>query len=187
MARGCLSASQFQRKRPHGSGLGSRLSDVVYGPMLNETTGVSHGRIESSVSDFNARIIAEFRANEGVVGPPFEGAPLVLLHHTGRKSGNSNISPTMYLADEEDPAVVYVFASKGGAPTNPAWYYNLTEAGETNVEIGAETFPVKVDEVTGDERDAIFAKQAAAYPGFAEYADKTKGIRTIPVLRLTRT
>lgn len=138
------------------------------------------------MSDFNEKVIQEFRANEGRVGPPFEGSPLVLLHHTGRKSGEAHVSPTMYLPDDVDPGVVYVFASKGGAATNPAWYYNLLEAGEATVEIGAETFTVTIDEVAGAERDAIYAKQASLYPGFAEYAVKTEGIRTIPVLRLTR-
>lgn len=137
------------------------------------------------MSEFNDKVIEEFRANDGRVGGPFEGAPLVLLHHTGRKSGLAHVSPTMYLPDP-DPAVIYVFASKGGAPTNPAWYYNLLDAGEATVEVGSETYAVKVEDVTGDERDTVYAKQAELYPGFAEYAVKTAGIRTIPVLRLTR-
>jgi deazaflavin-dependent oxidoreductase (nitroreductase family) len=136
--------------------------------------------------DFNSQTIAEFRANEGRVGGPFEGAPLVLVHHRGRRTGNEHVSPMMYLADESDPASIFVFASRGGAPTNPDWYYNLTSAGTATVEVGTETYDVNVTEVTGEERDRVYAEQARRYPGFAEYAEKTAGIRVIPVLRLTR-
>ncbi|WP_327141735.1 nitroreductase/quinone reductase family protein [Nocardia sp. NBC_01327] len=138
------------------------------------------------MSDWNANIIAEFRANEGRVGGPFEGAPMVLVHHVGRKSGRKSVSPMMYMLDERDPATIYVFASKAGAPTNPDWYYNLTAAGSAEVEVGTEQYPVTVAEVTGPERDSIYAEQARRYPGFAEYAVKTEGIRTIPVLALRR-
>jgi deazaflavin-dependent oxidoreductase (nitroreductase family) len=138
------------------------------------------------MSDWNANIITEFRENEGRVGGNFEGAPIVLLHHIGRRSGQEFIAPTMYLADETDPAVIYVFASKGGAPTNPDWYRNLIAAGDGVVEVGTETYKVTVDEVTGAERDRIYAEQARRYPGFAEYEVRTAGIRTIPVLKLTR-
>ncbi|WP_372460107.1 nitroreductase family deazaflavin-dependent oxidoreductase [Nocardia coffeae] len=138
------------------------------------------------MSDWNANIIAEFRANEGRVGGPFEGAPMLLLHHRGRKSGRESVTPTMYMADDQDPDLVYVFASKAGAPTNPDWYYNLTTAGSTQIERGTETYPVTVAEVTGADRDRIFDEQAGRYPGFAEYAEKTAGIRTIPVLSLRR-
>ncbi len=136
--------------------------------------------------DWNAQVIAEFRANGGKVGGNFEGAPMVLVHHTGRKSGAVHLAPMMYLADESDPSTVYVFASKAGAPTNPDWYYNLTEAGRGRVEIGTEEFDVSVTEVKGAERDRIYAEQARRYPGFAEYEAKTAGIRTIPVLALKR-
>jgi len=81
---------------------------------------------------------------------------------------------------------VYVFASKGGAPSHPAWYYNLTTAGRAEVEIGTETFEVTVEEITGAERDRIYAEQARRYTGFAEYEEKTRGVRTIPVLALHR-
>ncbi|WP_458688580.1 nitroreductase/quinone reductase family protein [Nocardia tengchongensis] len=140
----------------------------------------------TAMSDWNTNIINEFRANEGRVGGPFEGAPMILMHHRGRKTGRDMVTPTMYLADEQDPATVYVFASKAGAPTNPDWYYNLTTAGIAEAEIGTETYPVVVTEVTGADRDRIFAEQARRYPGFAEYAEKTAGIRTIPVLALRR-
>lgn len=140
----------------------------------------------SDVNDWNTRVIAEFRANDGKVGGNFEGAPVVLMHHLGRKSGKESVNPVMYLADEDDPATIYVFASKGGAPTHPDWYWNMTEAGRAVVEVGTETYDVSVREVTGEERDRIYAVQASRYPGFAEYANKTTGIRTIPVLALTR-
>ncbi|MEV0947495.1 nitroreductase/quinone reductase family protein [Rhodococcus sp. NPDC049939] len=136
--------------------------------------------------DWNANIIAEFRANEGRVGGEFEGAPLVLLHHRGRKSGRAMVSPTMYMPDESTPDKIYVFASKAGAPTNPAWYYNLVAAGTAEVERGTEKYSVSVNEVTGDERDRIYDEQARRYPRFTGYAEKTAGIRTIPVLALNR-
>lgn len=138
------------------------------------------------MSDWNAQIIDEFRANEGRVGGPFEGAPMLLVHHVGRKSGKQTVSPMMYLPDDADPDRIYVFASKAGAPTNPAWYYNITAAGRATVERGTETYDVSVAEVTGDDRDRIYAEQASRYPGFGEYAEKTEGIRVIPVLALTR-
>ncbi|MGZ0145973.1 nitroreductase family deazaflavin-dependent oxidoreductase [Kribbella sp. WER1] len=138
------------------------------------------------MSDWNQHTIEEFRANEGRVGGPFEGAPLLLLHHHGRKSGKEYVAPMMYLADETDPKTVYVFASKAGAPTNPDWYTNLAAAGTATVEVGTETHPVTVHEITGADRDRIYAEQARRYPGFAEYEVKTTGIRTIPVLALTR-
>ena len=138
------------------------------------------------MSDWNTQTIEEFRANEGRVGGQFEGAPMVLLHHHGRKSGREYVAPTMYLAHETDPDIIYVFASKGGAPTNPDWYVNLVAAGKTTIERGTETYEVTVHEVTGPGRDRIYAIQAGRYPGFAAYEHKTAGIRTIPVLELKR-
>ena len=140
----------------------------------------------SGANDWNAKTIAEFRANEGRVGGAFEGAPLVLLHHVGRKSGREFVNPAMYLPHETDPDLVYVFASAGGAPESPAWYRNLTAAGEGSVERGTETYRIRVRELAGDERDRIYAEQARRYPGFAEYERKTAGIRVIPVLELAR-
>jgi deazaflavin-dependent oxidoreductase (nitroreductase family) len=137
------------------------------------------------MSDFNTEIITEFRANGGKVGGGFDGAPMILVHHTGRKSGKQNVTPMVYQA-ADDSKTVYVFASKAGAPTNPDWYYNLVTAGSTEVEVGTETYPVTVSELAGQERDTVFAAQVAAMPGFGEYEEKTAGIRTIPVLALTR-
>jgi deazaflavin-dependent oxidoreductase (nitroreductase family) len=140
----------------------------------------------AEVDDWNARIIAEFRANEGKVGGQFEGAPVVLMHHVGRRSGKESVNPVMYLADQDDETTIYVFASKAGAPTHPDWYWNMTEAGRAVVEVGTETYEVIVRELTGKERDSVYAEQAGRYPGFAEYEAQTAGIRTIPVLALTR-
>lgn len=138
------------------------------------------------MSDFNEQTIADFRANEGRVGGRFEGAPMVLVHHVGRRSGTPHVAPMMYLRDEVDPETIFVFASKAGAPTHPDWYYNLTAAGRATVEVGTETYDVTVRELEGEERDRVYAEQAHRYPGFADYARKTEGIRTIPVLALTR-
>jgi deazaflavin-dependent oxidoreductase (nitroreductase family) len=138
------------------------------------------------MTDWNTKIIDEFRAGEGRVGGPFAGAPIVLVHSTGRRSGREHVAPMMYLADNDNGDIIYVFASKGGAPTNPDWYYNLTASGDGSIERGTETYRVSVRDVTGDERDRIYAEQARRYPGFAEYEASTVGIRTIPVLALTR-
>lgn len=140
----------------------------------------------SELNDWNAKIIHEFRANEGRVGGQFEGAPLMLVHHRGRSSGREYVSPMMYMPDEADAATMYVFASKAGAPTHPDWYHNLTSAGKAQVEVGTDTSDVTVSELVGEERDRVFEEQARRYPGFAEYAKKTAGIRTIPVLVLRR-
>jgi deazaflavin-dependent oxidoreductase (nitroreductase family) len=137
------------------------------------------------MSDWNAQIIEEFRANDGRVGGPFEGAPVTLVHHRGRRSGKDYVTPMMYLPGDED-GVIYVFASKAGAPRDPDWYYNLTSGAPVSVEVGTETYQVTVTELTGSERDRVYAEQARRYPGFAEYAEKTQGIRTIPVLALRR-
>jgi len=142
--------------------------------------------VVSETSDWNARIISEFRANQGQVGGAFQGAPITLIHHRGRTSGKAYVAPVMYLPAGDNGDMIYVFASKAGAATNPDWYYNLTASGTGSVEVGTETYPVTVNELTGDERTRVFDEQARLYPGFAEYAEKTAGIRTIPVLALRR-
>jgi deazaflavin-dependent oxidoreductase (nitroreductase family) len=139
-----------------------------------------------NANDWNEKTIAEFRANDGRVGGPFEGAPIVLVHHRGRKSGQEYVTPMMYLPDDNDDDLIYVFASKAGAPSNPDWYYNLTAVGEGVIERGTDTYRVTVGELTGDQRDLIYDEQARRYPGFAGYARQTAGIRTIPVLELRR-
>ena len=102
------------------------------------------------MSDFNQQIIADFRANGGYVGPPFNSDKLVLLHHVGAKSGETRVSPLMSFPDDEGWVIV---ASKGGAPTNPAWYYNLTTAGRGHAEIGTEEFDVTVTGVVDGRVD----------------------------------
>src|SRR5579862_7501937 len=104
-------------------------------------------------NDWNTQVITEFRANEGKVGGGFAGAPMVLVHHRGRKSGNEYVSPVVYLAKEGDGDSIYIFASKAGAPVNPDWYENLVAAGETTIEVGADRYPVTIRELHGEERD----------------------------------
>jgi len=122
----------------------------------------------------------------GQDGGYFEGAPVVLVHHRGRKSGREYVTPMLYLRHDTEPDTIYVFATKSGAPTNPDWYYNLSAAGDGSVERGTETYNVTVREIKGADRDRIYAEQARRYPGFAEYARQTAEIRTIPVLELRR-
>ena len=133
----------------------------------------------SDASDWNKNIIEEFRGNAGKVGGPFEGSPLLLLTSTGAKTGAERTSPVMYLPDGDR---YVVFASKGGAPTNPDWYHNLVANPEATVEVGTERFSVTSVITEGAERDELFARQAAAYPQFAEYAEQTD--RVIPVIAL---
>src|SRR3954449_12794804 len=101
-------------------------------------------------NDFNAPMIEEFRADGGKLGGNFEGAPVLLLHTTGAKSGKERVNPLMYLADGDR---ILVFATKGGADTNPDWYHNLVANPSTTVELGTETFPVTARVLTGQERD----------------------------------
>jgi deazaflavin-dependent oxidoreductase (nitroreductase family) len=135
-------------------------------------------------NDWNDKIIKEFRENDGVVGGPFAGMPMVLVHSTGAKTGEVRVNPLAY--QRIDERTVAIFASKGGHPTHPDWYYNLVANPEVTVEIGAETFEVKAREAHGDERERIWEKQKKDLPGFGEYEEKTKGVRTIPVLILER-
>ena len=133
------------------------------------------------VNAFNRQVIDEFRANEGRVGGPFQGAPMVLLHTTGARSGQERITPLVYRPVNGDIAV---FGSKGGAPEHPAWYLNLVAKPEVTVEVGTETYPVVARVAEGDERQRIWDEQAGAMPGFAEYQEKTT--RVIPVVILER-
>src|SRR3972149_6743298 len=135
----------------------------------------------TTVNDWNDQIITEFRANEGRVGGPFQGAPMLLLHHTGAKSGRTRVNPLMYLADGDR---LLIFASKGGAPTNPDWFHNLRANPAATVEVGTAEFAVEAMEVTGEERDRLYARQAGLYPPFGEY--QAKAGRTIPVVALKR-
>ncbi|MGH9296391.1 MAG: nitroreductase family deazaflavin-dependent oxidoreductase [Acidimicrobiales bacterium] len=133
------------------------------------------------MNDWNDKIIAEFRENGGKVGGQFEGAPVLLLHTTGAKSGKERVNPIMFL---EKDGRYFVFASKAGAPTNPDWYYNLLASPEVTVEMGTDQFPARAVPITGDEHTEIYDEQASRYPGFREYQDSTS--RLIPVVELVR-
>ncbi len=133
------------------------------------------------MSDFNQQVIAEFRANGGKVGGPFEGAPMLLLTTTGAKSGQPRIAPLVHSVDGDRYVVI---ASKGGAPTNPDWFHNLVANPAVTVEVGTEKFAATALVPEGPERDRLFDAQAAIMPGFREYQNNTD--RTIPVVVLER-
>lgn len=135
---------------------------------------------DANMNDWNTQIIEEFRANEGKVGGNFEGAPLLLLHTTGARSGAERVSPMMY-QDLGDGRLA-VFASKAGAHTNPAWFHNLTANPEVTAEIGTGTSAFTARTAPADERTPIWEKQKADYPGFAGYEQATT--RVIPVVIL---
>lgn len=137
----------------------------------------------SDMNDFNQQIVEEFRANGGNVGGRFEGAPMVLVHHKGAKSGAERVNPLMY-RDLGDGSIA-IFASKGGAPTNPDWYHNLVANPDTTIEIGTEQRRVRARVADDAQRDEIWEAQKAAYPQFAEY-EQTAGGRKIPVVILER-
>ncbi|MBJ7337055.1 nitroreductase/quinone reductase family protein [Mycolicibacterium sp.] len=130
----------------------------------------------------NRKVIAEFRETGGTAGGMFEGKPLVLVHHVGAKSGVERIAPLVPLLDGDR---IFIFASKGGADTNPDWYHNLVANPQTTVELGSETLAVTARVLTGGERDDVYAQQSKVEPQFAEYQRKTT--RLIPVLELERT
>lgn len=132
--------------------------------------------------DFNSRTITEFRKNHGRVGGYFEGAPLLLLHTIGRRTGIERVKPVMYLKDRER---YLIFASKGGAETNPDWYHNLKAHPDVQIEVGDEMIDVHAEEVLGAEHDLLYGRQASLYPRFADYQRQTK--RVIPVIALNRT
>jgi deazaflavin-dependent oxidoreductase (nitroreductase family) len=138
--------------------------------------------MSTSPADFNAQIVEEFRANEGRVGGMFEGMPLLLLHHTGAKSGQQYVNPLAYATDA---GRYVIFASKGGAPTHPAWYHNLMANPDTKIELGTDVIDVHASEAEGAERERLFRAQAERVPQFAEYEQKTD--RVIPVMVLTPT
>src|SRR5258708_51624 len=126
-------------------------------------------------NDWNKQVIDEFRANAGKVGGMFAGSPVLLLTTTGAKSGRPFTTPVMYLPDGER---LVIFASKGGAPTNPDWYHNLVAHPRVTLEVGADKYEAEAEVTKGQERDELYARQAKLYPQFGEYAAKTN--RTIP-------
>jgi deazaflavin-dependent oxidoreductase (nitroreductase family) len=139
--------------------------------------------MSTSPTDFNTQIIEEFHTNEGRVGGMFEGMPLLLLHHTGAKSGKSRINPLAYQSDD---GRYVIFASKAGAPSNPDWYHNLKAQPNVKIEVGTDTIDVVAGEATGEERQRLYRTQVERVPQFGEY-EKTAGERVIPVIILTPT
>jgi deazaflavin-dependent oxidoreductase (nitroreductase family) len=132
-------------------------------------------------NDFNRRIIDEFRANHGKVGEPFEGAPMILLTHRGAKTGTERTTPLVHTTDGDRFVVI---ASKGGAPTNPAWFHNIKANPRVTVEVGDERFEAEAEIYEdGPERRRLFDQQAEQMPGFKAYEEKTD--RVIPVVALT--
>lgn len=136
--------------------------------------------MSTSPADFNAKIIEEFHANQGIVGGMFEGMPLLLLHHTGARSGKDRINPLAY---QVDGGRYVVFASKGGAPMNPDWYHNLKAHPNVTIEVGTDTIDVVASEAGSEERERLFRTQTERVPQFAEYEKQTE--RVIPVIVLT--
>lgn len=131
------------------------------------------------MDDWNAKIIEEFRENDGRVGGQFAGAPILLLHTVGAKSGQPRLTPMMYQKLDRGYAV---FASKAGAPSHPDWYHNLRAHPQVRAEIGTDTLDLVARVAAGDERERIWSAQKDAFPGFAEYEAKTT--REIPVVVL---
>lgn len=152
--------------------LGNFGSEVCIDLSVTETAGAN---------DWNANVIAEFRENAGKVGGMFEGAPMILVHHVGAKSGAERVAPLVCFREGER---LFIFASKGGADENPAWYHNLVANPDTKVEVGTDLLDVTARVLTGTERDEYYAKQVALMPGFGDYQKKTT--RVIPVIELVR-
>lgn len=147
-------------------------------------SSVPRGRITGmeDIHAFNAKLIEEFRANGGKVTGMFANAPLVLVTHTGAKSGVRRTAPLAYSLDGDR---VVVIASKGGAPTHPQWYFNMVANPQVTVELPGDTYEARVVVAEGDERRRLFDAQAAAMPNFKDYEAKAEG-REIPVLVLER-
>ncbi|MBV8986917.1 MAG: nitroreductase family deazaflavin-dependent oxidoreductase [Acidimicrobiia bacterium] len=132
-------------------------------------------------NDWNDKIIDEFRANDGKLGGPFEGADMLLLHTWGAKTGAERVNPLAYQPLGDDIAI---FASKAGADTNPDWFYNLKAHPDVTIEVGTDTVAARARVAEGEERERIWARQKEIMPGFAEYETKTS--RQIPVVILER-
>lgn len=136
----------------------------------------------SDMNAFNQSIIDEFRSNTGKLGGPFEGAPMMLLTTTGRRSGVARTAPLACQTAED--GTICIFASKAGAPTNPDWYHNLVANPNVTVEFGPETYAAVAVELTGSARDKVYAEQVRQMSQFGEYEAKTD--RVIPVVSLRR-
>ena len=189
-ARGSALRRRVGRRRARAAHRRARRN--VGGPVLVRCgSGRDHGRMGAGernrvteldgVNDWNKQIIAEFRANGGKVGGPFEGATMLLLHHVGARSGTERVTPLVYFPDGDRMVIV---ASAAGAPKNPDWYHNIKASPRVEVEVGTDTVAVEAQELAGVERDEKWAEITAAAPGFAEYQTKTS--RVIPVIALKR-
>jgi deazaflavin-dependent oxidoreductase (nitroreductase family) len=151
--------------------------------MIGAGTGLEHRGKDRAVADgddFNTKVIEDFRANDGKVGGPFEGAPMVLLHHNGAKSGTERVNPLMY---QQVGDSIAIFASAGGGPRDPQWFRNLVAHPEVTLEVGASTVKARARVAEGSERDSIWEMQKERYPQFAEY-EKNTAPRVIPVVVL---
>lgn len=135
----------------------------------------------SATSEFNKKVIEEFRANAGKVGGQFANVPMLLLHTVGARSGQPRVNPLAYLSDGERLVIVASFA---GGEKNPPWYYNLTENPKVTVEVGSEKYQATASVCEEPERTSLYDRVAAAMPAFTEYQKKTT--RVIPVITLTR-
>jgi len=138
------------------------------------------GEYMSVINERNIGIVDEFRANKGRVGGPFEGKTLLLLHNKGAKSGQERINPVAYVKDGDRYVVI---ASKGGAPTNPDWYYNLLANPLVTIEVGTDKFQARASVAEEPERTRLYNKMVEMMPGFDDYRRKTT--RVIPVITLT--
>jgi deazaflavin-dependent oxidoreductase (nitroreductase family) len=136
----------------------------------------------ANVPNVNEQVIEDFRANGGRVGGPFEGLPVILIHHLGAKTGTARVSPLGYFPQADGSMIIG--ATNGGLPDNPAWYHNLKANPRIDVEVGTEKFAVVVEEIMGPQREAAWAPIAAIAPGYA--AQQQNATRAIPLLRLTR-
>lgn len=135
----------------------------------------------AALDDFNRNIVEEFRANAGIVGGPFEGGTLLLLHTTGAKSGQPRLSPLAYLTVDDKMLIVGSYA---GAPKDPAWVHNLRANPRARIEVGTDEYDVDVRELPDAERDAAYPKVVEVAPVFADYQANTT--RAIPLFELTR-
>jgi deazaflavin-dependent oxidoreductase (nitroreductase family) len=132
---------------------------------------------------FNERVIDDFRAHQGqITSGPFTGRSLLLLTTMGAKTGDERTNPLAYSRDGDRLVVI---ASKGGAPTHPAWYHNLRTHPDVTVEIGLDKFRASAQVAGEPERRRLYDQHAAKMPAFAEYEKKTT--RKIPVVVLQRT
>jgi deazaflavin-dependent oxidoreductase (nitroreductase family) len=157
---------------------GSRIFDSSH--LWQDDAGVSD--VPTDVRETNRRVIEEFRANDGVLGPPFSGGKLLLLTTTGARSGRRYTTPMMFVG--QDDGRLMVIASNIGAPSHPDWYRNLAANPRVTVEVGAETFDATATTAAGEERARLWAGLIESHPFFADHQAKTS--REIPLVLLER-